>query len=184
MFALWGLTWLILQQRLKSPHCASVSPHCRHRMMDTFCGFLSPLGGKCSRRSIIVCVKNETKSKHLWDGTHHSALPFLLWQHFQQNFMSVVMRSRTCLSLQSALERGKLCLKCSSSETAQRIPERCFIWYQLSLSELIQFIMQPASSHNNPTQYASMSPGPDCEEERPPGGAWSDWPWAVCCVLL
>lgn len=67
---------------------------------------------------------------------------------------------------------------------AQRIPECCFIWYQLSLSELIQFIMQSASSRNNPTQYASMSPGAGCEERRPPVGAWSDWPWAVCCVLL
>lgn len=46
---------------------------------------------------------------------------------------------------------------------AQIIAECCYIWYQLSLSELIQFIMQPALFHNNPTQYACVPRGLDSE---------------------
>lgn len=118
MFAFWGLTWSILQERLKSPRCVSVSSHCGHCVMDTFCVF-SPLWKENAAEDPSLFVSKMRQRESTCEMWNDSVLPFLLWQYFHKNFMSIVMRSRTCLNWRLALESGKLCLKCSSSGTAQ-----------------------------------------------------------------
>lgn len=184
MFAFWGLTWSILQERLKSPQCLSVSPHCRHRMMDTFCGGGGSIGRTMQQKiHHYLCQKWDKEKAPVKCAAWFSA-PIFALPAFSDELHVHRDAFKDLSELTIGIGKRKTLFKVFIIWEAQRIPECCFIWYQLSLSELIQFIMQSASSRNNPTQYASMSPGPGCEERRPPVGAWSDWPWAVCCVLL
>lgn len=179
MFAFWGLTWLILQERLKSPLSTLQTPYDGHILW-----VFSPIGRKMQQKiHHYLCQKWDKEKAPVKRGTWFSA-PIFALTAFSEELHVNHDAFKDLSELTIGVGKRKTLFKVFIIWKEQRIPERCFIWYQLSLSELIQFIMQPASSHNNPTQYASMSPGPDCEEERPLVGAWSDCPWAVCCVLL